>query len=75
MHTFHFADNEFYSKGNFKLPSRMIFLDSYMLNKNYLTIYHIMNAFNVLITDYSSVYVDFMLLNKPIIFSCPDLEK
>ena len=71
----HFADNEFYSKGNFKLPSRMIFLDSYMLNKNYLTIYHIMNAFNVLITDYSSVYVDFMLLNKPIIFSCPDLEK
>lgn len=71
----HFADNEYFTKGNFKLPKRMVFLDTNILNEKLLTIYHIMNAFDMLITDYSSVYVDFMLLDKPIIFSCPDLSK
>lgn len=71
----HFADNTYYTKENFKLPKRLIFLDTDLLNNQLLTIYHIMNAFDVLITDYSSVYVDFLLLDKPIIFSCPDLSK
>lgn len=71
----HFADNEYYTKGNFKLPKRVIFFDTDILNSHLLTIYHIMNAFDILITDYSSVYVDYLLLNKPIIFSCPDLLK
>lgn len=71
----HFADNELLKSGDFVLPKRMIFLDTYALNKHFLTIYHIMNAFDVLLTDYSSVYVDFLLLNRPIIFSCPDLKQ
>ena len=49
-------------------------MDTEALNYHMLTIYHIMDAFDVLVTDYSSVYVDFLLLNKPIIFSCPDIE-
>lgn len=71
----HFADNKFFPKNDFKLPKRLIFLDTELLNEQFLTIYHIMNAFDALITDYSSVYVDYLLLDKPIIFSCPDLEK
>lgn len=71
----HFADNCYYTKNNFKLPKRLIFLNTQSLTKNLLTIYHILNAFDILITDYSSVYVDYLLLNKPIIFSCPDIEK
>lgn len=70
----HFADNAYYNNGDFKLPKRMIFLKSEDLNQELFTIYHIMNAFDVLITDYSSVYVDYLLLNRPIIFSCPDIE-
>lgn len=71
----HFADNSYYNRPLFELPKRIIFLDTDMLLDKMLTIYHLMNAFDVLITDYSSVYVDFLLLNRPIIFSCPDIEK
>lgn len=70
----HFADNDYFAKDDFKLPKRLIFMDTEALNYHMLTIYHIMDAFDVLVTDYSSVYVDFLLLNKPIIFSCPDIE-
>lgn len=72
---FHFADQEYYKKNNFEIPKRMVLLDTSTMNEQLLTIYHIMNAFDVLITDYSSVYVDYLLLDRPIVFSCPDLEK
>ena len=72
---FHFADQEYYKKNDFEIPERMILLDTNTMNEKLLTIYHIMNAFDVLITDYSSVYVDYLLLDRPIVFSCPDLEE
>lgn len=71
----HFADNGMYKSGDFQLPERLIFLDTESMNEHMCTIYHIMNAFDALITDYSSIYVDYMLLDKPIIFSCPDMDK
>lgn len=36
-------------------------------------IYSIMNTFDILITDYSSVFFDFLLLDRPIIFAPFDL--
>ncbi|HUS50748.1 MAG TPA: CDP-glycerol glycerophosphotransferase family protein [Candidatus Paceibacterota bacterium] len=37
-------------------------------------IYDVLGAMNVLITDYSSVYFDYLLLDRPIIFAPFDLE-
>lgn len=71
----HFADNKYFAKENFNLPRRVIFIDTEMLNKQLLSIYHLMNAFDILISDYSSIYVDYLLLDRPIIFSCPDISK
>ncbi len=45
------------------------------LHKSNLTIYDILPAFDVLLTDYSSLANDYLLLDKPIIFYMPDLEQ
>ncbi len=37
-------------------------------------VYNILRLIDILITDYSSIYFDFLLLNKPIIFAPFDLE-
>ncbi|WP_425390053.1 CDP-glycerol glycerophosphotransferase family protein [Ekhidna sp.] len=42
---------------------------------NNLDVYPFLNEVHCLITDYSSIYIDFLLTNKPIIFYPFDLEK
>lgn len=37
--------------------------------------YPLLVASDLLITDYSSVYVEYLFFNKPMIFYCPDLEE
>ena len=37
--------------------------------------YKILNAADILITDYSSVYFDYLLLNRPILFTPTDFEE
>ncbi|MBU2933890.1 CDP-glycerol glycerophosphotransferase family protein [Vibrio cyclitrophicus] len=36
-------------------------------------IYDCLNEFSMLITDYSSIYIDYLLMNRPIIFLTPDI--
>ena len=40
-----------------------------------LTLYDFLGAVDVLVTDYSSVGRDYLLLNRPIVFYVPDLEE
>lgn len=47
----------------------------YMGNELVEDIMEIINIFDVLITDYSSIYIDYLILNKPVIFLPYDKEK
>jgi CDP-glycerol glycerophosphotransferase (TagB/SpsB family) len=38
-------------------------------------IYEILSEFDILVTDYSSIYFDFLLLDRPIVFSPFDLDQ
>ncbi|GAB2545097.1 CDP-glycerol glycerophosphotransferase family protein [Gracilibacillus alcaliphilus] len=51
------------------------FLDDQMLFEKDLDLYEILNAADLLITDYSSIYIDYLLLKRPIIFTPVDLEE
>lgn len=44
-----------------------------LLNK-FLDLYDILNVVDVLVTDYSSIYFDFLLLNRPMIFINTDVK-
>lgn len=51
------------------------FFDSDILMKNHLTIYHYLSCIDALITDYSSIYYDFLLTKKPIGLAIEDLNE
>ena len=43
--------------------------------ESYVDLYEILNKFDILITDYSSVYFDYLLTDKPIIFAPFDIDE
>lgn len=45
------------------------------LNKKGISVYALLRRADALITDYSSVYFDYMLLNRPIAFTVDDIEE
>lgn len=57
------------------LKENMILVSTKMLNDNLMDIYDFLGAVDILITDYSSIYFDFLLLNRPIIFVPSDLKE
>ena len=46
-----------------------------IIDVNDFSYFPLIVASDLLITDYSSVFFDYLLLNKPIIFYCPDSEE
>lgn len=72
---FHPSDSALVDQSKKSLSSRIVYFDEEKLQDSQLTLYHVLNAFDCLITDYSSAYVDFLLLDRPMIFSCPDLDR
>lgn len=53
----------------------ILFLSNDDLDKNNLNLYEILNSADLLITDYSSIYGDFLFMDKPIIFTNSDIEQ
>lgn len=53
----------------------MIFISNEDLDSNGLDLYEILNGADLLLTDYSSVYGDFLFMDKPTLFIDTDLEE
>jgi CDP-glycerol glycerophosphotransferase (TagB/SpsB family) len=49
--------------------------DEFSLRAHGLTLYELLGHADVLVTDHSSVWVDFLLLDRPIVFSIADLTE
>lgn len=52
----------------------MIFISNKDLEDKDLDLYEVLNAADILITDYSSIYGDFLFMDKPTIFVNTDME-
>lgn len=57
-----------------KLKNIFVVEDNILIEKD-LDFYEIANAADILITDYSSIYFDYLLLDRPIIFTPLDIEE
>lgn len=56
------------------LSNIKIINDKYLKEKN-ISLYELLASSNALITDYSSVYYDYLLTDKPIGIAAPDIEE
>lgn len=71
----HPYEEKFYADKDLSvLPDNIRVIDSEMLLKKNIEFYNLLGIVDTLITDYSSLYFDYLLLNKPIIFIVNDIE-
>lgn len=69
----HFAQDVSYIK-DYNL-SNIIFIDDSFFRKNNLTSYEFVASCDALITDYSSIYYDYLLCDKPVAVVWEDIEE
>ena len=62
-----------YKSSHVKLKS-IVFIDDTVFNKANASLYGFLTCVDALITDYSSIAIDFMLLDKPIGFTLDDFN-
>ncbi len=55
--------------------SNVVYINEDFLKHNNLSIYSILKRADALLTDFSSIFVDFLILNKPIAFIIENLEE
>ena len=60
---------------DFILLSNIKFLDNSFFEKNGVALYSIFRSIDLLLTDFSSVYIDFLLVDKPIAFVFSDFNE
>ncbi len=54
---------------------RVVVLTGQMLDEKHIDLYEILAGFDLLITDYSSMYIDYLLTGQPVLFMADDLEE
>jgi CDP-glycerol glycerophosphotransferase len=55
--------------------NHVLFIDESWLNGHGLNLYHLLSQVDCLLTDISSIWIDFLILGKPMIFCFPDLDE
>lgn len=60
---------------NALILSNLAIIDDKWMRDRGLTLYSLLGQMDILVTDISSIYVDFLILDRPIIHSFPDLEE
>ena len=60
---------------HFRSYSNLVFIDNDSFLDNGVAMYSVFNSVDILLTDFSSIYIDFMLLNKPIGFVFSDYDE
>tara|TARA_B100000767_G_C19602235_1_gene466162 strand:- start:111 stop:845 length:735 start_codon:yes stop_codon:yes gene_type:complete len=75
VYKLHPNEEKFYSKyTNLINPELSCQLSNDVLSEHDFDLYQIINAADILITDYSGIFIDYLLLDRPIIFTPVDLE-
>ena len=54
---------------------RIKILSNYYLRKRNLTIYELFKSIDIMVSDYSSVWIEYLLLNRPIVYHIPDIKR
>lgn len=62
-------------KSFYEKLSNIIIINENWLYEHELTLYELLSTVDTLWTDFSSVFIDFLLVNKPIIFVIPDFNQ
>ncbi|NOU79240.1 tetratricopeptide repeat protein [Paenibacillus sp. LMG 31459] len=71
----HPFEERFFSKELQELTAEKVYtLNDERLETAGLDLYDVLNAADMLLTDYSSVYIDYLLLDRPMMFLPTDLE-
>jgi|GEM_PF-200621 len=60
---------------NIDISSNVNIITNGLLEQNNMDLYEVLNSCDLLITDYSSVYFDLLLLDKPMVFTPVDLKE
>lgn len=72
----HPFEEQFYIKTLIdEITSNVRLVNQTLLSDFKMDLYKIVNSSNLLITDYSSIYFDYLLLDKPILFTPSDLDQ
>ncbi|UYO05193.1 CDP-glycerol glycerophosphotransferase family protein [Paenibacillus sp. PSB04] len=72
----HPFEESFFSEELSNMSSqRILILNDDLLKQNEMDLYDVLGAADMLITDYSSVYIDFLLLDRPVMFLPVDLDQ
>lgn len=75
IYKLHPVEQTAFSGRKFQINNRCFELTDKMLFDANIRYYDLLNAFDIMISDYSSIAFDYLLLNRPIIYLIPDYEE